>query len=121
MKYQIVITPETFHHFGKHDLEHICPPIVVEAGSYDVAIEVANGIDRVVRARFKASVEEPQGEECEVLYRKYTLEKEGRKGILHVKVRKLEECPPVDGNRCSVLEFDRDIHCIVDEIEECLA
>ncbi|AMQ17730.1 hypothetical protein [Thermococcus peptonophilus] len=121
MKYQIVVTPETFHRFDKHNLEHICPPIVIEARSYDVAVEVANGIHKVVLARFKASVEESQGEECEVLYRKYAVEKDGRKGILHVRLRDIEKCPPINGNSCSILEFDRDIECIIKEIEECLA
>ncbi len=84
-------------------------------------MEVANGIHKVVLARFKASVEESQGEECEVLYRKYAVEKDGRKGILHVRLRDIEKCPPINGNSCSILEFDRDIECIIKEIEECLA
>ncbi|NJE53625.1 hypothetical protein [Thermococcus sp. 21S9] len=121
MKYDVVIIPESFHKFDKHNMEHICPPMVIGDRSYDIAMEIVNGVDRVIRANFNASVEELEGEDCDVLYRKYTLEKDGRKGIVHVKLRRIaENCPPVDGNRCSVLEFERDVECIVEAIEECL-
>lgn len=122
MKYDVVVIPETFYKFDKHNMEHICVPLVIEDRSYDIAMEIANGIDRVLRANFTVTVEEPEGDDCDVLYRKYTIEKDGRKGILHVKLRRIaENCPPIDGNRCSVLEFERDIECIVEAIEECLA
>ena len=122
MKYDVVVMPETFHKFGKHNMEHICVPTVIENRSYDVAMEIVNGIDRVLRANFTITVEELEGDYCDVLYRKYTIEKDGRKGILHLRLRIVaEDCPPIDGNRCSVLEFERDIECIINEIEECLA
>ncbi|WP_456421499.1 hypothetical protein [Thermococcus sp.] len=121
MKYDVVIIPESFHRFDKHNLEHICVPIVIGDRSYDIAMEIVNGIDRVIRANFEASVEELEGDDCDVLYRRYTLEKDGKRGILHVKLRRIaESCPPLQGNRCSVLEFERDIECIVEAIEECL-
>lgn len=122
MKYDVVIIPESFHRFGKHNMEHICVPIIIGDRSYDIAMEIVNGIDRVIRANFEASVEELEGENCDVLYRKYTLEKDGKKGILHVKLRKVtDNCPSLEGNRCSVLEFERDVECIVGAIGDCLA
>ncbi|WP_297066099.1 hypothetical protein [Thermococcus sp.] len=122
MKYDVVIIPETFHKFGKHDMEHVCVPLVIEDRSYDIAVEIVNGIDKVLRANFTVTVEEPEGDDCDVLYRRYTIEKGEKKGILHVKLRRIaENCPPIDGNRCSVLEFERDVECIVNEIKECLA
>jgi len=122
MKYDVVIIPENFHRFDKHNMEHICVPIVIEDRSYDIAMEIVNGIDRVIRTNFEASVEELEGDDCDVLYRRYTLEKDGKKGILHVKLRRIAgNCPPLQGNRCSVLEFERDVECIVEAIGECLA
>jgi len=122
VKYDVVIVPESFHPFDKHNIEHVCSPLIIEDRSYDIAMEIVNGVDKAIRANFEVSVEELEGEDCDVLYRRYTIEKDGRKGIVHVKLRKVtEDCPPIDGNRCSVLEFERDIECIVEAIKECLA
>ena len=123
MRYDVVVIPESFHPFGKHKLEHVCVPLIVGDRSYDIAMEIINGIDRALRTNFKVeSYEEPEEDECDVLYRKYTVEKEGKKGIVHVKLRKIgEDCLPIDGNRCSVMEFERDIECMIKGVEECLA
>jgi len=122
MKYDVIIIPESFYKSDKHNMEHICPPIVIGDRSYDIAMEIVNGIDRVIKANFNASVEELEGEDCDVLYRRYTLEKDEKNGIVHVKMRRIaENCQPIDGNRCSVLEFERDVECTVKAIEECLA
>ena len=121
MRYDVVVIPESFHRFDKHTLEHVCVPLVVGDRSYDIAMEIVNGIDRVIRANFEASVEELEGDECDVLYRRYTLEKGGKKGTVHVKLRAVGNCSPIEGNRCSVLEFERDVECIVKAIEDCLA
>ncbi len=122
MRYDVVIIPESFHRFDKHTMEHIYVPIVIEDRSYDIAMEAVDGIDRFIRANFKASVEELDGDECDVLYRKYIIEKDGKKGTVHIKLRKIaENCPSIEGNRGSILEFERDVDCIVRVIEECLA
>jgi hypothetical protein len=121
MKYDVVIIPESFHPFDKHKMEHLCVPLVIEDRSYDIALEVMNGVDKQIRANFEVSVEESNDDECTILYRRYSLEKNGRKAIVHVKLRKVaEDCPRISGNRCSVLEFENDIGCILRTIEECL-
>jgi hypothetical protein len=122
MRYDVVIIPESFHKFGKHELEHVCVPLVIEDRSYDIAMEIFNGIDRVLRKNFNVKAEDLKGEECDALYRRYEIEREGKKGIVHLKLRKIEkECEPVSGNRCSVIEFERDIECIIREVENCLS
>ncbi len=119
MGYNVVVIPESFHKFGKHDIEHVCVPIVIGGGSYDTSMEVVNGIDRVLKAEFQVkSVEEPEGDDCTALYRRYTLKGEGGDLIVHVKLMG-EDCGKIAGNRCSVLEFERDIYCIVKELGNC--
>ena len=122
MRYDVVIIPESFHRFGKHNMEHICVPMVIEDRSYDIAMEILNGIDRVLKARFDVSVETPQGDDCDVVYRKYTVWRNGKKAIVHAKLRRIGEgCPGIIGNRCSVFEFERDIEEVISEIERCLS
>ena len=122
MKYDVVIMPETFHRFDKHNLEHICVPMVIEDRSYDIAMEILNGIDRVLKARFNVSVETPEGDDCDVVYRRYTVERDGKKAIVHAKLRRVgDDCPGIGGNRRRVFEFERDVEEVISEIEGCLA
>ncbi|WP_297420240.1 hypothetical protein [Thermococcus sp.] len=121
MRYDVIIMPETFHKFDKHNLEHICVPMVIEDRSYDIAMEILNGIDRVLKARFNVSTDTPEGDDCDVVYRKYTLEKDGKKAIVHTKLRRMgSDCPKISGNLRSVFEFERDVEEVVREIEGCL-
>ncbi|WP_297476357.1 hypothetical protein [Thermococcus sp.] len=122
MRYDVVILPETFHKFDKHNIEHICVPIVIEDRSYDIAMEILNGIDRLLKARFDVSVETPEGDDCDIIYRKYTLEKDGKKAIVHAKLRRIgSDCPSISGNRRRVFEFERDVEEVISEIEGCLS
>lgn len=122
MGYEVVIMPETFHKFDKHNIEHICVPIVIEEESYDIAVGILEGIDRVLKARFDVSVETPEGDDCDTVYRKYTVEKDGKKATVHVKLRRAgSDCPGISGNRIRVFEFERDVEEVVREIEGCLS
>ena len=122
MRYDVVIIPESFHRFGKHNMEHVCVPIVIEDRSYDIAMEILNGIDRLLKARFDVSIETPEGDDCDILYRKYTLEKDGKKAIVHAKLRRIgSDCPGISGNRRRVFEFERDVEEVISEIEGCLS
>ena len=122
MRYDVVIIPETFHRFDKHNIEHICVPLVIEDRSHDIAMEILNGIDRVLKARFGVSVETLDGDECDIAYRKYTIEKDGKRAIVHAKLRKAGgNCPGISGNLHRVFEFERDIEEVIRQIEGCLA
>ena len=122
MRYDVVIIPETFHRLGKHNIEHLCVPIVIEDRSYDIAMEILNGLDSILRDRFMVSAEDLEGDDCDILYRKYTLEKGGKKAIVHVRMRGAEEnCPPIRGNVHRVFEFERDVEEVISEIEGCLS
>ena len=121
MKYDVVIVPETFHKFDKHNIEHICVPIVIEDRSYDIAVELLDGLDRALRARFEVSLETPEGDDCDIFYRKYRIKGDGKSAVVHAKLRKSDEnCPQPRGNLLKVLEFERDIAEIISEIEGCL-
>ena len=121
MKYDVVIVPETSHKFDKHNIEHICVPIVIEDRSYDIAVELLNGLDRALRARFEVSLETPEGDDCDIVYRKYQIKRDGKSAVVHAKLRKSgENCPQPRGNLLKVLEFERDIEEIIREIEGCL-
>ena len=122
MRYDVVVIPETFHRFDKHNIEHVCVPLITGDRSYDIAMEIVNGLHRVLEMKFSISFEELDGDECTELYRKYAVERDGKKATVHLKLRKRSaDCPPIHGNSCSVIEFERDIECIVRAIEECLA
>ncbi|ASJ00155.1 hypothetical protein [Thermococcus gorgonarius] len=122
MKYEVVVIPESFHPFGKHNMEHICVPMVIEGRSYNVAMEVLNGIDKAIMSKFNVTFEEVKGDDCDIVYRKYELNKDGKTGIVHVKLRKVTgECGKANGNRIEVFEFERDIQSIIEEIENCLS
>lgn len=121
MKYEVVITPGFIEKDAKGEFPHVCTPIIITDRSYDVAMELVEGIENVLKKRFSCRELESVPDICSVLVKKFEFSKNGSKGFVIVKIKKAgKECPPAEGNVCSVFEFERDIECIVDEVEECL-
>jgi hypothetical protein len=122
MEYSIVVTPETFHKFDKHNMQHVCVPMVIGNSGIDVAMEVFNGILKAVEARFEVEKVSEEKDECDEIHTLYKLRSGEKEGLLHIRLRKVTpDCPLISGNRCSIFEFERDIECVVDGIEECLS
>jgi len=122
MRYEVVLTPETFHKFGKSDNQHVCTPMIIPERSMDVAMELLNGIEKALERRYNSvKMEERPKDECELVHRVYTIEEERGKVVVHARIRQPgPECPEIDGNRCTILEYERDIHCIIEAIDGCL-
>jgi hypothetical protein len=122
MEYSVVITPETFHKFDKHNMQHVCVPMVIGNSGIDIAMEVFNGILKAVEARFELEKISEEKDECDEIHVVYKLKSGEKEALLHIRLRKATpECPPIRGNKCSIFEFERDIECVVDGIEECLS
>ncbi|NPA47482.1 MAG: hypothetical protein GXO14_02405 [Thermococci archaeon] len=121
-RYDVVIIPETIHKFQNHDMEHVFSPLVIGDRSEDIAIELAEGFERALMSRFQVEKEELQPDECDIKHVRYRVSDDGRSVIVHLHVRKAAEgCPRIEGIRCNVIEYERDIACLLDVIKECLS
>jgi len=121
-RYDVVIIPETVHDFQNHDMEHVFSPLVIGDRSEDIAIELAEGFERALMGRFQVEKEELQPERCDLKHVRYRVKDKNKELIVHLHIRRVEEnCPRIEGIRCNVIEYERDIACLLDVIEECFS
>ncbi len=121
-RYDVVIIPETVHKFQNHSMEHVCSPLIIGDRSEDIAMELADGFERALMSRFEVKKEEMNPDKCDIKHVKYTVKEGDREIIVHLHIRRAaEDCPRIEGIHCSIIEYERDIDCLIGVIEECLS
>ncbi len=121
-RYDVVIIPETVHRLQNHTMEHVFSPLVIGDRSRDIALELADGFERALMGRFKVEKKEKSPDECDVKRITYRVKDGEREILVHLRIRKSGEgCTHIEGIHCDIIEYERDIACLLDVIRECLS